>query len=107
ATLQDGIPASRLITRQRRFQMDDGGDLHEQILHAEAHIGELTDRATSEGHPYFNSRHCCRRNLDLGIIIGAVGFGPTILVGSLAAVFCRTAVFVANSAPFSQTSTAM
>src|SRR5262249_35000564 len=66
ATLQDGIPASRLITRQRRFQMDDGGDLHEQILHAEAHIEELTDRATSEDHPYFKSRHCCRRNLDLG-----------------------------------------
>src|SRR5262245_8317862 len=46
--------------------MDDGGDLHEQILHAEAHIEELTDREMSEDHPYFKSRHCCRRNLDLG-----------------------------------------
>jgi hypothetical protein len=28
---------------QHRFQMDENGDLHEQILHVEAHIEELTD----------------------------------------------------------------
>ena len=31
------------LVRQSRFQMDDDGDLHEQILHIEAHIEELTD----------------------------------------------------------------
>jgi hypothetical protein len=31
------------LARQSRFQMDDDGDLHEQILHIEAHIEELTD----------------------------------------------------------------
>jgi hypothetical protein len=31
------------LARQSRFQMDDHGDLHEQILHIEAHIEELTD----------------------------------------------------------------
>ena len=29
--------------KQSRFQMDDDGDLHEQILHIETHIEELTD----------------------------------------------------------------
>jgi hypothetical protein len=31
------------LARQSRCQMDDDGDLHEQILHIEAHIEELTD----------------------------------------------------------------
>ncbi len=31
------------LVRQSRFQMDDDGDLHEQILHIEAHIEQLTD----------------------------------------------------------------
>ena len=31
------------LARQSRFQMDDDGDLHEQILHIEAHIEELSD----------------------------------------------------------------
>ena len=30
------------LARQSRFQMDDDGDLHEQILHIEAHIEGLT-----------------------------------------------------------------
>jgi hypothetical protein len=31
------------LARQSRAQMDDDGDLHEQILHIEAHIEKLTD----------------------------------------------------------------
>ena len=33
------------LARQSRFQMDDDGDLHEQILHIEAHIEELLKAA--------------------------------------------------------------
>jgi hypothetical protein len=29
--------------RKSRFHMDDDGDLHQQILHIEAHIEELAD----------------------------------------------------------------
>src|SRR5215831_12344393 len=48
--------------------MDDDGDLHEEILHIEAHIEELADviEELSEVHSYFKSRHGCRWNLDLG-----------------------------------------
>jgi hypothetical protein len=31
------------LARQGRFQMNDDGDLHEQILHIEVHIEELAD----------------------------------------------------------------
>jgi hypothetical protein len=50
------------------FHVDDDDDLHEQILHIEAHIEELTDiiERCREDRSYFKSRRCCRRNLDLG-----------------------------------------
>ena len=48
--------------------MDDDRDLHEEILHIEAHIEELADviEELSEVHSYFKSRYGCRWNLDLG-----------------------------------------
>ena len=35
--------AYQFVNLTAYFQMDDGGDLHEQILHIEANIEELTD----------------------------------------------------------------
>ena len=68
--------------------MADNHDLHEEILHIEAHLEELTD--TIEG---------CRRIIliskaaiaagvigILAIIAGAVRFDPTVLIGAIAAV---------------------
>ena len=46
----------------------------------------------SEDHPYFKSRHCGRRNLDLGNNHRS-GRVRTILIGSLAAVIGGTVVF--------------
>src|SRR5262245_30911344 len=108
-TLQDGIPASRLITRQRRFQMDDGGDLHEQILHTEAHIEELTDIIERCRKIILISKAAIAAGgiLILAIIIGAVGFDPTILIGSLAAVIGGTVVFGSNASTLKQTMTDM
>ena len=40
------------LARQSRFQMDDDGDLHEQILHIEAHIDELTDIIEGVGRSF-------------------------------------------------------
>jgi len=39
---QSSLPVVDLAN-QSGFQMDDDGDLHEQILHIEAHIEELAD----------------------------------------------------------------
>jgi hypothetical protein len=85
--------------RQSRFQMDDDGDLHAQILHIEAHVEELTDIIER-----------CRKNiliskvaiaagvtLILATIIGAVGFDPTVLIGAIAAVVGGTVVFGSNT----------
>ena|SRR5215510_2446659 len=45
--------------------------------------------------------------LILAIIIGAVGFDPTILIGSLAAVIGGTVVFGSNASTLKQTMTDM
>ena len=81
--------------RQSRFQMDDDGDLHEQILHTEAHIEGLTDIMERCRKIILISKAAIAAGgtLILAISIGAVGFDPTVLIGSLAAVIGGTVVF--------------
>src|SRR5258708_35997687 len=79
--------------------MDDDGDLHEGILHIEAHIEELADVIESCRKFIFISKVAIAAGgtLILAIIIGAVGLDPTVMIGALAAVVWGTFVWWANT----------
>ena len=70
------------------ISMDDDGDLHEQILHIEAHIEELTDIIERCRKIILISKVAIAAGgiLILAIVVGALGFDPTILIGAIAAV---------------------
>jgi hypothetical protein len=89
--------------------MDDGGDLHEQILHIEAHIEELTDITERCRKIILISKVAIAAGgiLILAIIIGAVGFDPTVLIGAIAAVIGGMVVFGSNTSTLKQTMTDM
>jgi hypothetical protein len=97
------------LARQSRFQMDDDGDLHEQILHIEAHIEELTDIIERCRKIILISKVAIAAGgiLILAIIIGAVGFDPTVLIGAIAAVIGGTVVCGSNTSTLKQTMTNM
>jgi len=97
------------LARQGRFQMNDDGDLHEQILHTEARIEELTDIIERCRKIILISKVAIAAGgiLILAIIIGAVGFDPTVLIGAIAAVIGGIVVFGSNTSTLKQTSTAM
>ena len=65
-----------------------------------------TYREVSEDQSYFESRDGCR-NLDLGIIIGAVGFDPAVMIGAIAVAIGGTVIFGANTSTLKQTRTDM
>ena len=85
--------------------MDDGGDLHEQILHIEAHIEELTDIIEGCRKIILISKVAIAAGgiLLLAKIIGAVEFDPTVLIGAIAAVIGGTVVFGSNTSTLKQT----
>jgi UPF0716 family protein affecting phage T7 exclusion len=89
--------------------MDDDGDLHEQILHIEAHIEELADVIESCRKFILISKAVMAAGgtLILAIIIRAVGFDPTVMIGALAAVIGGTVVCGSNTSTLKQTTTAM
>ena len=97
------------LARQSRFQMDDDGDLHEQILHIEAHIEELTDIIEGCRKIILISKVAIAAGgiLILATVIGAVGFDPTVLIGAIAAVIGGTVVFGSNTSTLKQTLTDM
>ena len=74
--------------------MDDDGDLHEQILHIEAYIEELTAVMQSCRKIILISKAAIAAGgtLILAIIMGAVGFDPTVMIGAIAAVIGGTVV---------------
>jgi hypothetical protein len=94
--------------RQSRFQMDDDGDLHEQILHFEAHIEGLTDVIESCRKIILISKVTivAGGTLILAIILGAVRFDPTVTIGAIAAVVGGTVVFGSNTSTLKQTTIA-
>jgi hypothetical protein len=85
------------------FQMDDNGDLHEQILQIEAHLEELTDVIESCRKIILISKAAVAvgGTLILAIIIGAVSFDPTVMIGAIAAVIGGMVVFGAVQSRFS------
>jgi hypothetical protein len=89
--------------------MDDDGDLHEQILHIEAHIEELTDIIERCRKIILISKVAIAAGgiLILAIVVGALGFDPTILIGAIAAVIGGTVVFGSNTSTLKQTSADM
>src|SRR6476660_16445 len=89
--------------------MEDHGDLHEQILHVEAHIEALADVIESCRKFILISKAAMAAagTLILAIIIGAVGFDPTVVIGALAAVIGGTVVCGSNTSTLKQTTTAM
>ena len=89
--------------------MDDDGDLHEQILHIEAHIEELTDIIERCRKIILISKAAIAAGgiLILAIVVGALGFDPTILIGAIAAVIGGTVVFGSNTSTLKQTVTDM
>jgi hypothetical protein len=96
-----------LLPQHRR--RNDNGDLHEQILHIEAHIEELADIIESCRKIILISRVAIAAGgtLILAIIIGAVGFDPTVMIGALAAVIGGTVVCGSNTSTLKQATTAM
>ena len=97
------------LARQSRVPMDDDGDLHEQILHIEAHIEELTDIIERCRKIILFSKVAVAAGgiLILATIIGAVGFDPAVLIGAIAAVIGGTVVFGSNMSTLKQTMTDM
>jgi UPF0716 family protein affecting phage T7 exclusion len=89
--------------------MDDDGDLHEEILHIEAHIEELTDVIERCRKIILISKAAIAAGgiLILAIVVGALGFDPTILIGAIAAVIGGTVVFGSNTSTLKQTSADM
>ena len=79
--------------------MDDDGDLLEQILHIEAHIEELTDVIERSRKIILIAKAAIAAGgtLILAIIIGAVGFDPTVLIGAIAAVIGGMVIFGSNT----------
>ena len=109
STVKRSPPPVVALARQSRCQMDDGGDLHEQILHIEAHIEELTDIIERCRKIILISKVAIAAGgiLILAIIIGAVGFDPTVLIGAIAAVIGGMVVFGSNTSTLKQTMTDM
>ena len=95
--------------KQSSFQMDDDGDLHEQILHIEARIEDLTDIIERCRKIILISKVAIAAGgiLILATVIGAVGFDPTVLIGAIAAVIGGTVVFGSNTSTLKQTLTDM
>src|SRR5262249_55905875 len=97
------------LARQSRLQMDDDGDLHEQILHIEARIEDLTDIIERCRKIILISKVAIAAGgiLILATVIRAVGFDPTVLIGAIAAVIGGTVVFGSNTSTLKQTLTDM
>ena len=89
--------------------MDDDGDQHEQILHIEAHIEELTDIIERCRKIILFSKAAVAAGgiLILATIIGALGFDATILIGAIATLIGGTVVFGSNTSTLKQTMTDM
>ena len=87
--------------------MDDDGDLHEEILHIEAHIEELTDIIERCWKIILFSKVAIAAGgiLILATIIGAVGLDATVLIGAIAAVIGWTVILGSNTSTLKQTVT--
>ncbi|OLB73675.1 MAG: hypothetical protein AUI16_16610 [Alphaproteobacteria bacterium 13_2_20CM_2_64_7] len=94
---------------QSGFHKDDDGELHDQILCIEAYIGELSDVVESCRKIILVSKFAAGTGgiLIFAIIIGAIGFNATVMIGAIAAVVGGTVVFGSNTSTLKQTTTDM
>jgi len=85
--------------------MDDDVDLHEQVLKIEAHIEELADLIERCRKIILISKVAIAAGgtLILAMIIGAVRFGPTIMIGAIAVAIGGTVAFGSNMSTLNQT----
>ena len=84
--------------------MDDDGDLRRQILDVEARLEDLTDVGERCRKIILISKAAVADGgiLILAIVIGAVRFDPTAMVGAIAAVIGGTVVFGSNTSTLEQ-----
>ena len=84
--------------------MDDNGDLHDQILQIEAGLEELTDVVERCRKIILISKAAVSAGgiLILAIVIGAISFDPTAMIGAIAAVIGGTVVFGSNTSTLKQ-----
>ena len=85
--------------------MDDDVDLHEQVLKIEAHIEELADLIERCRKIILISKVAIAAGgtLILAMIIGAVRFDPTIMIGAIAVAIGGTVAFGSNMSTLNQT----
>ena len=86
------------------FQMDDDQHLRGQILHVEARLEDLTHVVERCRKIILISKAAVAAGaiLILAIVIGAVRFDPTAMVGAIAAVIGGTVVFGSNTSTLEQ-----
>jgi hypothetical protein len=89
--------------------MDGDDELREQILQVEADLEELIDAVDRCRKIILISKVgiAAGGTLILATILGAIGFDPTVLIGSIAAVIGGTVVFGTNTSTLKQTTAAI
>ena len=94
---------------QSRFHNDDDGDLHQQILRNENDIEELANVVERCRKIILVSKFAAGAGgiLILAIIMGAIGFNATLMIGAIAAAIGGTVIFGSNTSTLKQTTTEM
>jgi hypothetical protein len=89
--------------------MDGDNELREQILQVEVDLEKLTDAVDGCRKIILISKAgiAAGGTLILATVLGAIGFDPIVLIGSIAAVIGGTVVFGSNTSTLSQTTAAI
>ena len=90
-------------------QKNGGGELREQLTQVEAEIEELANRIERCRKIILIAKAAAIAGgvLILAIIIGAIRFDPTVMIGAIAAVIGGAVVFGSNTSTLQQTTKAI
>jgi hypothetical protein len=90
---------------QSRFHKDDDGDLHEQISRIEAYVEELAALVERCRKIILVSKFAAAAGgtLILAMIVGAIGFNATTMIGAMAAVIGGTVALGSNATTLKET----